>query len=132
MLSYRNTLFCTDMVKSGIYPLRIILPGCKLSCSIFRKRRPSAVVHSISMSISSISMSVHEKVKMLQESLHHGKMILNGYIPLLTMSVQNSIFLYDSIVHPYYKGSSGENKVEYLKAVLGAIDIFLCWCYEHG
>ena len=95
------------------------------------------------------------------------------------MPVQNSIFLYDSIVHPYYKGCSGEyevsnsigiiiyyivpmcnadtctytvytqydsvyamyvhtmymegkNKVEYLKAVLGAIDIFLCWCYEHG
>ena len=95
------------------------------------------------------------------------------------MSVQKSVFLYDSIVHPYYKGGSGEyevsnsigiiiyyivpmcnadtctytvysqydsvyamyvhtmymegkNKVEYLKAVLGAIDIFLCWCYEHG
>jgi hypothetical protein len=56
-------------------------------------------------------MSVHEKVKMLQESLHHGKMILNGYIPLLNMSVQNSIFLYYSIVHPYYKGCSGEYEV---------------------
>jgi hypothetical protein len=27
------------------------------------------------------------------------------------MSVQNIIFLYDSIVHPYYKGSSGEYEV---------------------
>ena len=93
------------------------------------------------------------------------------------MSVQNRVFLYYSIVHPYYKGCSGayevsnsmgiiiyyivpmcnaytctytvytqydsvyamyvhtimmymegKNKVEYLKAVLGAIDIFLCWC----
>ena len=58
-------------------------------------------------------MSVHEKVKMLQESLHHGKMILDGYIPLLTMSVQNSVFLYYSIVHPssYYKGGSGAYEV---------------------
>ena len=38
-------------------------------------------------------------------------MILNGYIPLLTMSVQNSVFLYDSIVHPYYKGGSGSYEV---------------------
>ena len=72
-------------------------------------------------------MSVHEKVKMQQESFHHGKMILKGYIPLLNMSVQNSVFLY---VHPYYQGCSGEYEVEYLKAVLG--DIFLCWCSEHG
>jgi hypothetical protein len=27
------------------------------------------------------------------------------------MSVQNIVFLYDSIVHPYYKGSSGEYEV---------------------
>ena len=38
-------------------------------------------------------------------------MILNGYIPLFTMSVQNSVFLYDSIVHPYYKGCSGVYEV---------------------
>ena len=62
-------------------------------------------------------MSVHEKVKMLQESLHPGKMILNGYIPLLTLSVQNSIFLYDSIVHPYYKSCSGEYIVQYTAVV---------------
>jgi hypothetical protein len=117
MLSYRNTLFCTDMIKSGIYPLKIILPWCKLSCSIFTKRRTSAVVHRYTAYITRISMSVHEKVKMLQESLHHGKMILKGYIPLLNMSVQNSVFLYDSIVHPYYKCCSGEYIVQYTAVV---------------
>ena len=104
-------LFCTDKVKSGIYPLRIILPGCKLSCSIFTKRRMSAVVHRYTAYIRVYPCLYTKKWKMLQESLHPGKMILNGYIPLLTMSVQNSVFLYDSTVHPYYKGCSGVYEV---------------------
>ncbi len=125
MLSYRNMLFCTDKGKSGIYPLRIILPWCKLSCSIFTFSCTDIDILLKDIDILLTTADVRLFVKMLQESLHHGKMILNGYIPLFPMSVQNSVFLYDSTVHPYYKGGSGENKVEYLKAVLGAIDIFL-------
>ena len=130
MLSYRNTLFCTDMIKSGIYPLRIILPWCKLFCSIFTFSCTDIDILLIDIDRLRTTADGRLFLKMLQESLHPGKMILNGYIPLLIMSVQNSVFLYDSIVHPYYKGCSGEYEVEYLKAVLG--DIFLCWCSEHG
>ena len=118
------------MFNSGIYQLRIILPWCKLSCSIFNFLCTDIDILVIYAVYLCTTADVRLFVKMLQESLHHGKMILNGYIPLLIMFVQNSVFLYDSILHPYYKGCSGEYEVEYLKAVLG--DIFLCWCSEHG
>ena len=122
MLSYRNMLFCTDKVKSGIYPLRIILPGCKLSCSIFTFSCTDIDILLIDIDILRTTADGRLFLKMLQESLHPGKMILNGYIPLFTMSVQNSVFLYDSIVHPYYKCCSGEYIVQYTAVV--SLDIY--------
>ncbi len=38
--------------------------------------------------------------------------------PSWNMYITNGIFLYDSIVHPYYKGCTHEQAVVYLKAVL--------------
>ncbi len=112
MLSYRNMLFCTDSAERGIYPLRKILPGGKLSGQFHKIRYVNCctLTHSV---YQCLSMSVHEKVKTLQESLPPGKIFLKGYIPLSALSVQNSIFLYDSIVHPYHKGCSDQYKVLY-------------------
>ena len=87
------------------------MPGGKLSCSIFTFSCTDIDILLIDIDILRTTADGRLFLKMLQESLHPGKMILNGYIPLFTMSVQNSVFLYDSIVHPYYKGCSGEYEV---------------------
>ena len=87
------------------------MPGGKLSCSIFTFSCTDIDILLIDIDILRTTADGRLFLKMLQESLHPGKMILNGYIPLFTMSVQNSVFLYDSIVHPYYKGGSGAYEV---------------------
>jgi hypothetical protein len=56
--------------------------------------------------------------KILQESYHLGQAILKWYVPVWILSVQNDWFLYNSIVHPYYKGCTYEYVLVYLKAVL--------------
>jgi hypothetical protein len=59
-------------------------------------------------------MSVHEKVKMLQESYPPAR---RGTYLSETLSAHYIIFLYNSKVHAYYKGSSDEYVVSYTVVV---------------
>ncbi len=70
-------------------------------------------------------------MKMLQESYPPGKMIPRGHIPLSTLSVQNSIFLYDSIVHPYHKGCSDKYGVVCLKDASRQMLFRVYACSDH-
>ena len=67
---------------------------------------------------------IHVFEEMLQESYHPGKASFERYIPLWNMYIQNGWFLYDSIVHPYYKGCTDKFTAVYLKAVLYHTMIF--------
>jgi hypothetical protein len=49
MLLYTNMTFCMYCVQTGIYPLRMVRAGGKLSCSIFAFLCTDIALHSISM-----------------------------------------------------------------------------------
>ncbi len=70
-------------------------------------------------------------VKMLlQESYHPGLAIPRWSVSVWTVYAQNDWFLYYSIVHPYYKGSTDETAVVYLKALLKSCNDIACSWYE--
>jgi hypothetical protein len=51
---------------------------------------------------------------MLQESYHPGLAIPRWSVSVWTLYAQNDQFLYNSIVHPYHKGSTDKTAVVYL------------------
>ncbi len=67
---------------------------------------------------------------MLQKSYHPGLAILRWYSLVWNLYAQNDQFLYDSIVHLYYKGGTDEQAVVYLKAVLKSRNDIPCPLYE--
>ena len=60
-----------------------------------------------------------------------GQTILRGYIPVWTLPVQNQRFLYDSIVHTYFKGGTGENTLAYTVVVHAYNTWYPCTTYVH-
>jgi hypothetical protein len=81
-----------------IYPLKTALAGSQLSCSIFWKTRTSAFEHGSTVYEQCILMSVHENMKMPQESWPPARAILREYRPVWTLHIQKCWFLYTSIV----------------------------------
>ncbi len=56
---------------------------------------------------------------MLQESYHPGLAIPRWSVRVWNLYAQNDQFLYYSIVHPYYKGSTDKTAVVYTIGVYG-------------
>ena len=79
----------------------------------------NTVQHCLYIDVPGLEVSVHEKVKMLQESYHPGLAIPRWSVSVWTLYAQNDQFLYDSIVHPYYKGSTDKTAVVYTIGVYG-------------
>ena len=81
-----------------IYPVRTALAGGQLSCSIYWKTCTYALWQRLNMVEQCLLMSVHENMKMPQESWPPARAILRGHIHCMTVYVQMGKFLYHSIV----------------------------------
>ena len=81
-----------------IYPLKTALAGSQLSCSIFWKTRTSAFEHDSTVYEQCLLMSVHENMKMPQESWPPARAVFRGYMHCMKVHVQMGKFLYHSIV----------------------------------
>ena len=79
-------------------PLKTALAGSQLSCSIFWKTRTSAFEHDSTVYEQCLLMSVHENMKMPQESWPPARAVFRGYIHCMKVYIQMGKFLYHSIV----------------------------------
>ncbi len=134
MLSYRNVMLCTESLRQGSESYIPLLAGgsSRVAFSLFRVQTLIYTVYTQYIDVQQLTYAFLRKLYRKSWATHLLGPFLRGIYLSDTLSVHNIISLYDSIVHAYNKGCSGEYIVVYLKAVLIASNSFPCSCYEQG